>query len=195
MVAEADRVSGSVKQLVTGVHVRLRRSLRYPWRFRNGEDMPKMCRLCWTLLVLLLLAAAGAAWKVIVAGSVEPAPDGRQALLLTADERNLVLGEMRGFLEAVQAVLAATNEARMEAAAEAAARVGMAAQTGVPAGLIAKLPLEFKRLGFDTHRRFDQLALDARQLGDPDHTREQLAALMANCVACHAAYRIEAERP
>jgi len=151
-----------------------------------------MCRLCWIVLSLLLLVMAGVAYKVVVVGSVEETPDGRQALLLTSAERNLVLAEMRGFLVAVQAIVAATNDEKMEAAAEAAARVGMAAQQGIPPGLIAKLPLEFKKLGFDTHRKFDALALDARQLGDPDHTREQLAELMANCLACHATYSLKA---
>ncbi len=154
-----------------------------------------MCKLCWTFLGLLLLVLVAVAYKVVVKGSTETAPDGRQALLLEPAERDLVLGEMRAFLAAVQGVLAAANAEKMEAAADAASAVGMAAQNDVPAGLIAKLPLEFKRLGFDTHRRFDQLALDARQLGDPDHTRQQLAELMANCVACHAAYRIEAVAP
>ena len=50
-------------------------------------------------------------------------------------------------------------------------------------------------LGFDTHRKFDTLALDAEQLGDPDHSLEQLAELMSNCVACHAAYRIDQAAP
>jgi len=152
-----------------------------------------MCRLCWTLLILLLLVIAGIAYKVVVVGSVETAADGRQALQLTPSERNLVLGEMRDFLVTVQAIISATNRGEMNSAAEAARKVGMAAQTAVPPALIAKLPLEFKKLGFDTHRKFDALALDAEQLGDPDHTREQLATLMANCTGCHASYSLVAE--
>jgi cytochrome c556 len=151
-----------------------------------------MCKFCWTLLLLMLLAVAGVAYKVVM-GSVETAPDGRQALKLTPEERNLVLGEMRGFLVAVQGVIAATNREEMQAAAEAARKAGMAAQTAVPPALIAKLPLEFKKLGFDTHRKFDALALDAEQLGDPDHTRGQLAELMTNCIGCHATYSLVAE--
>lgn len=149
-----------------------------------------MCKFCWTILLLLLLALAGAVYKFGFLGSVEQAPDGRQALQLTVDERNMVLGEMRAFLVAVQNVIAATNTEDMNAAAQAARSVGMAAQTGVPPGLIAKLPMEFKKLGFSTHRKFDALALDAEQLGDPQHTREQLATLMNNCIACHATYSL-----
>ncbi|HID48188.1 MAG TPA: hypothetical protein EYP40_00985, partial [Chromatiales bacterium] len=41
--------------------------------------------------------------------------------------------------------------------------------------------------------QFDQLALDAEQLGDPAHALAQLSTLMQNCVACHAVYRIEVD--
>ena len=36
------------------------------------------------------------------------------------------------------------------------------------------------------------LALDADELEDPEHSLQQLSELMQNCVACHAAYRIDA---
>lgn len=149
-----------------------------------------MCKFCWTLLLLLLLVLGGAAWKFIVMGSVETAPDGRRAILVSEAERDLVLGEMRDFLVAVQAIVAAGNSGDLAEATAAARRVGMAAQQGVPLSLMGKLPLEFKKLGFDTHRRFDQLALDAEQLGDPAHTLGQLATLLTNCTACHATYSL-----
>ena len=69
---------------------------------------------------------------------------------------------------------------------------GMPPPGQVPDALVGKLPLSFKTLGFDTHKRFNQLALDAGQLGDKDHTLEQLGELMNNCIACHAQYRLEA---
>jgi len=154
-----------------------------------------MCKLCWTLLILLLLALGGAAYKWVVLGSVEAAPDGRQAIRVTEEERNLVLGEMRDFLVAVQAIVDAVNRAALDEAAAAATKVGMAAQQGVPPQLMGKLPLAFKKLGFDTHRKFDELALDARQLGDPSHTLSQLGRLLTNCTACHASYSLVAAGP
>jgi len=87
--------------------------------------------------------------------------------------------------------LAAKN---MQQVAKAARTVGREAQQAVPGSLMGKLPLGFKKLGFDTHAKFDQLALDAEQLGDPAQTLEQLSALTQNCVACHAAYRIDLEQ-
>lgn len=151
-----------------------------------------MCRLCWILVLVLVVISGGMAWKFLVQGETVTATDGRQALLLAPGERDVVLGEMRAFLASVQAIVQGAQAEDMDAVVKAARHVGAAAQGTVPGSLMKKLPLEFKQLGFDTHRRFDQLALDAEQLGDPGHTLEQLAELMRNCVACHAAYRIDA---
>ncbi len=150
-----------------------------------------MCKLCWTMSLILLLITGGLAWKFLIQGETVTATDGRQALLLEPAERDLVLAEMRAFLASVQSIVQGVQEKDMDDVARAARHVGAAAQGEVPGSLIGKLPLSFKKLGFDTHRQFDQLALDAEQLGDPDHTLEQLAGLMRNCVACHAAYRID----
>lgn len=151
-----------------------------------------MCRLCWMLVLVLVVISGGMAWKFVIQGETVTATDGRQALLLAPAERDMVLAEMRAFLASVQAIVQGVQEEDMDAVVKAARHVGAAAQGAVPGSLMKKLPLEFKRLGFDTHRQFDQLALDAEQLGDPGHTLEQLAGLMRNCVACHAAYRIDA---
>jgi len=147
--------------------------------------------VCWVLVVLLLAVTAGLTWRFILSGQAVPASDGRQAILLTPPERDLVLGEMRTFLESTQLMLEALSKDDMTALAAAARRVGSAATQGMPGGLMAKLPLSFKQMGLETHRRFDQLALDAEQLGDPQHALAQLSGLMQNCVACHASYRID----
>jgi hypothetical protein len=152
-------------------------------------------RLCWTLASLLAVALIAALYVFLVRGSVSPASDGRTAILLDPAERDLVLTEMRGFLQATQAILVAATGGDPAGAAKAARTVGVAAQRGVPASLMGKLPLGFKQLGFDTHGRFDQLALDAESLGDANQTLTALGELMANCVACHAAFRIDAPQP
>jgi mono/diheme cytochrome c family protein len=135
------------------------------------------------------------AYKFLIQGSTAPAADGRTALLLEEPERDMVLAEMRAFLASVQGIIQAAGSGDMEAVAAHARGVGMAAGDAVPATLVGKLPLAFKKLGFGTHRSFDQLALDAEQLGDPQHAMEQLAELMGNCIACHAAYRIDTAKP
>jgi len=55
---------------------------------------------------------------------------------------------------------------------------------------MAKLPLQFKALGMSTHKGFDQIAMDAHDLGDAKHSLQQLGQLMNNCVACHATYQL-----
>ncbi len=150
-----------------------------------------MKKLCLPLLGILFAAVIGMAYLFVWRGNVLPASDGRTAILLEAGERDLVLAEMRAFLQAVQQISSGVAADDMTEIREAARGVGAAAQQAVPASLVGKLPLEFKTLGFDTHQRFDQLALDAAELGDKTYALRQLAELMQNCVGCHAAYRID----
>lgn len=151
-----------------------------------------MCKLCSVLLLAALLVIGAMAYKFIISGETLIAEDGRQSLMLEAAERNLVLTEMRMFLDAVQKIIHAANEDDAESIVSAARAVGRAAQNDVPGSLMKKLPLEFKKLGFDTHTKFDQLAMDAEQFGDVTTSLTQLSVLMQNCVACHEAYRVDA---
>lgn len=152
-----------------------------------------MPRICWTLAVVFALTTGAFAYKFLIAGKTLTSSDGRVAVQLSAGERDLVLQEMRAFLTALQQILAAAHGNSADAAAAAARAVGTQAQREVPASLVGKLPLSFKRLGFDTHQRFDQLALDIEELGDATVALPTLPALMENCIACHAAYRIDLE--
>lgn len=149
-----------------------------------------MCKLCWSISAILLVGLSLISYKFILTGAVTPSTDGRQAILLEESERDLVLDEMRMFLASVQKITKALSENDMKIVAEAAREVGLAAQQEVPGSLMGKLPLAFKKLGFDTHKKFDELALDAKDLGDPQYALEQLSTLMNNCVACHSTYRI-----
>ena len=147
------------------------------------------------IIVLLLGVIAFGGWKFMYQGSTTQHPDGRMSIELTESERNLVLGEMRGFLVSVQQIVQGLAEEDMGKVVEAARKSGRAAQAAVPGSLMGKLPMEFKKLGFDTHTRFDQLAMDAEALEDPAVVHEQLARMMENCVGCHAAYRLDAVSP
>lgn len=151
----------------------------------------KNCKATLIALICSLLVIALMTYKFIIKGETVLASDGRQALLLEPHERDLVLGEMRLFLQSVQQITQGVSEDNMDAVLNAAKQVGAAAQEGIPASLIKKLPLEFKKLGSDTHSKFDQLALDAEQFGDTKVALEQLSSLMTNCVACHEIYRID----
>lgn len=151
-----------------------------------------MCRICWVVVILLVLITGGMAYKFIIQGSVEQGSDGRSAIQLSPGEKDMVLAEMRLFLEAVQSITVGLSNGDMEKVTESARGVGLAAQQEVPGSLIGKLPMAFKKLGFDTHSKFDALALNAEQFGDPETSLKELSVLMKNCVGCHAGYRLDA---
>jgi len=147
---------------------------------------------CWILVGVLLISSGVMTYKFILSGSVKPGNDERIAIQLTSDEREMILTEMRAFLESVQMITNGITTKDFDAVAKAAETVGHVARQQVPDTLAGKLPLEFKKMGFDTHAQFSQLSLDAKQLGDGEHALEQLATVLQNCVACHAAYKLEA---
>ena len=154
-----------------------------------------MCKVCWLLVFVFGVITLGMAYKFIIQGSILQATDGRLAVQMEAGERDFVLTEMRTFLESVQQITQGISENNMEMISKAARIVGNAAQQQAPGPLIAKLPLEFKKLGFDTHSKFTQLALNTEQIEDKQHSLNQLSELMQNCVACHATYKIEIAAP
>ena len=152
-----------------------------------------MKKLSLLLNVVLLAVIAFGAYKFIVEGNVEEADDGRTAIMLEPGERDLVLGEMRTFLEAVQGIVAAIAVEDLATVATLSTPVGMVATEGEAASLMGKLPLEFKLLGMATHGLFDDLALEATSTGDGQAVTASLGVLMENCTGCHAGYRFDVE--
>ncbi len=148
----------------------------------------KSCKLCWTLVVALGLAVAAFAYKFTV-GEVRPSEDGRVAVVLTKDERNALLLEMRTWLENSQRILAAASRNDFGGVVKAARASGMAAEAETPASLFRKVPLEMKTLGFATRKKFDDIADEAEKSKDASRVAGTLGDAMGNCVACHATYR------
>ena len=150
-----------------------------------------MSKKCSVIIVLLLFVITAGIYKFIFQGSVTENADGRMTIHLNAGERDLVLTEMRLFIASIQQITKGITENDMELVAEYARKAGKAAQGEVPGTLMGKLPVQFKLLGSDTHAKFDQLAMDAEDLGDSNHALSQLSTLMKNCIDCHAAYRFD----
>jgi len=149
-----------------------------------------MARLGWILFLIMTLIASGLAYKFIIKGETEVAPDGRTSLLLKESERDFFLNEMRNFLVAVQQITDGIEKDDMTQVADAAKKVGSGDLAHVPAGLMAKLPLAVKTMGLSTHKAFDQMAMDAEQLGDKEHVLSQLNQILPTCTACHALYKV-----
>lgn len=146
----------------------------------------------WAIIGMLLLTIAGLVLKFVVLGKTGMAGDGRKAIILESSERAVVLNEMRQFLAGIQNILDAADRGDAAAIAKIAHPLGMAAAHNTPAGLAAKLPLEFKTLGYSVHSDFDRLAMDADAMSDVRLSLRQLSNTMKKCVACHAAYQIAA---
>jgi hypothetical protein len=149
-----------------------------------------MCKLCWTLLLAALIAAVIAVVMFASGNKTTAATDGRQAIQLEPHQRDLVLAEMRMFVDSLRDITRALGTGDSELFQKAALKVGLEAQEGVPLDLMKALPLPFKKLGMDTHKKFDDLAAHARQGAQSETLLVELSQLLNNCVACHAAYQL-----
>lgn len=120
--------------------------------------------------------------------------DDRQPLTVPPGARVMVLAEMRHMLEAVDGTLDGLVTGRMDAIARAAEKGGTAYAVDLDPAIADELPQQFKQLGMRTHRAFDDLAERASSGADQQEILTRLSELTGNCVACHAAYRLESSR-
>ena len=155
--------------------------------------MLKSPKVLWFIIILLLAIILLMAKMFLLSGSTITSSDERTAIVLLDGERDIVLGEMREFLEAVQIITTAAAEDDMETLAKTARTVGSASIGGVPTTLMGKLPLEFKTLGFETHSLFDDLAQTAEDGGDTKALMGSLGDLLLNCTSCHSGYKLVGE--
>ncbi len=150
----------------------------------------KNCVLPWVLALGFALLSAGMAYQFILRGNTLTLVDQRVAVVLSAEERALVLSEMRDFLDSVREITQGVVEQDTATIVRAARAVGRESAQGVPASLMGKLPFEFKALGLKTHSAFDELALNVEQMNSVESALPELGKVLNNCVACHATYRL-----
>ena len=157
----------------------------------NNLDINHQGRLKMkNVIIIVLLLIIGALAFIMTKGSVAPSNDGRTNVVLTKDERNLVLDEMRAFLVSVQGISQAITEKDMAKVETLGHKAGMAAEADTPGALLRKIPAGMKTLGFGTRGLFDDISAAAKEGKDPFEIRKQLDALMNNCIACHITYRL-----
>lgn len=116
--------------------------------------------------------------------------DGRRVIRLDVNERNLVLGEMRLMLKAVNGVIDGLAKSDQGVAAQAAGSAGMAMAVDLDPVLMGKLPLDFKTLGLGTHALFDDLAKQIQAGAPPEQVLRGLTQITSRCVACHEANQL-----
>lgn len=122
------------------------------------------------------------------------AEDSRTPINVSTDRHEQLLAEMRGFLISINGIVSGLANDDMESVAKVARlngriRMRQDRMNSGQRGRGFNAPQEFQMMGQTLHGKFDEIALDAEQMGDPQQTLEQLAATTALCTACHASYR------
>lgn len=117
--------------------------------------------------------------------------DGRRAVALSVAGREAVLSEMRLMMSALHGVLDGLARSDMKQVSASASSAGLGAAVDMDPAVRDSLPPEFVRLGMSTHAGFDSLAAASSGGADGGEILRRAAQLSANCVACHATYKLE----
>jgi cytochrome c556 len=134
--------------------------------------------------VVLAALAAGAA---CAGPAPAPSADPRTAVALPEEANLAVRTEMRAMLGALSGVLSGIAQYDTAAVRAAAHTAGMG-EAADPA-LERLLPERWMELATAVHQGFDRVA-EAAAAGASDTVAARLAAVLNNCVACHATYRL-----
>jgi len=126
----------------------------------------------------------------VIATSTQ-AEDTRQVIWLTAEQKNLLMQEMRHFLQASQTILGNSLNEDLESIEKTARSVGIKAMKATPQSLNKILPQAFLEIGPKVHLGFEEIANEASGIGDIEVILKRLTGLQSNCIECHAQYQIK----
>lgn len=143
------------------------------------------------LSLVLWVATIGTFAFFFIKGRTSISTDNRKAVILDPQEKDMVLGEMRTILTAINGVLKALPNQDLSGASKAAKSAGMAMAVDASPVFMAKLPIEFKSLGMSLHADFDTLAADIDKGMTEKQIVERLGAITNKCIACHSSYRLQ----
>ncbi len=129
-------------------------------------------------------------------GGDAPAADRRMEVEFPPELRDHTLANMRDHLRTLQEIQATLAAGKLDQAADIAERrLGMSSLAAHGAHEVAKyMPEGMQNAGSAMHRsasRFAIAAQDASATSDLKPALAALAEVTANCVACHAAYRLK----
>ena len=122
--------------------------------------------------------------------------DGRYSLGLNAEEKVEFLSEMRQMLTSIQQIMLGIGTGNKEMIINAARYSGNRMARATPQSVKDKTPSSFERIGGPTHMMFEELivnaeAADETDIEDMKDLAELTGVLMQNCLACHAAFKVE----
>jgi hypothetical protein len=116
--------------------------------------------------------------------------DDRITVEYPKDLHDLVLGEMRDYLEVINEINKGIADNNPERIVKAAYRQGEASIKDTPARLLKLSPIPCKTMGINGHFMFQAIGDSARINYNPKTTYRQLATLTNNCVVCHKSYKL-----
>ena len=119
--------------------------------------------------------------------------DTRTTVKYAPDLRNLVMSEMRDYLEIMAEIQQGLAEDNPEKIYKAALKEGQLAIDATPTRLLKLSPIPCKTMGFNGHHIFQAIADSAKINYNKETTIQQMAKLTNNCNACHRTYKIELE--
>ncbi len=151
-----------------------------------------MKKLLVILVTFFFLTTIMLIYFFVFKGKVAATADnGRVVIELTQGNADFALDEMRAFLVSVQQINEGILNKNIEQIEKAAKKSGGLVIDHAPKGMMASLPIGFKKLGFATHDLFDEIADSIPVNKNFSQTHSQLGKLLNNCVTCHKAYRIQ----
>jgi hypothetical protein len=171
----------------------------HPHEIDQGESM--RCNKSWILALAGLsacaftLSATAQVHQHDMTGTPDAQADARQLVKLPEPMRVHTITSMRDHLLALQEINVALSQNGFEKAASIAEqRLGMSSLERHGAAHIAPfMPQGMQDIGTQMHRAASRFAVEAQNAGVSNDLRPALAALgavMQQCVACHAAYRL-----
>jgi hypothetical protein len=147
-----------------------------------------MTRSVMMVLVLIIVSL-----PVTRAQTNDVIPSTRQAITLTRNKLDYLIGEMHRNLSAISSVISALAQSNSASAAQAAASRGLASygdqDTNRLKTLSAKLPPAWKPMAMSLRQGFDQLAQGISANEPTQKSLRRVSQLMAICSGCHASFQ------
>lgn len=127
--------------------------------------------------------------------NLQTSSDQRQIIFLSLEEKNYLLREMRTLLKAIHNTHIGLLEGKYDIAYEYAKKSGneMMEEMKSHKEMMQKFPMEFKKLGFAIHEKFEILA-ESLHKKDEKEIKKNLVEVTSTCIACHEMYKIEVSK-
>lgn len=142
------------------------------------------------ITIISILINIGLIYVFVIKGETVTLEDGRSEIVMSVENKEFVMDEMRDFLESVQQINEGLVTNNPKLIIEAGKKSGGSVIAHAPKGLLKTLPSGFKAMGFASHDLFDEFAQTSIEEFNKKETQERLNTLLVNCISCHKAYKI-----